>query len=303
VYFNKNESIAWRSYLSARVARIFPLYYLTFIVMLVFPVYSYVKFGSKYIGSGFLNKIFSNILMFSGLMGEKGSHTFNPPAWSISVEFFCYLFIFPLLYYITKIIISNKYYFAASIVFVMILTRLLVVCYRFHEISIYGIEWDSSNLARGVFGFSVGFFLCAIYSKIANFRLSPFIADVITISLILIYSLTSLKIIPTHLLLYTVPPLVLVTAFDRGLIAGVLKTKGLQWLGERSYSIYLWHMPMMGMLCFFLKIFQIEGKYTGGINCIFLIMLTLIISEISYRYFETPCRYIIRKSTSNNNPR
>jgi peptidoglycan/LPS O-acetylase OafA/YrhL len=232
--------------------------------------------------------------MVSGLLGDKGSYTFNSPAWSISVEFFCYLLIFPVLYYIAKIISLKKYYLIASIIFAIIFTRLLVICYRFHDISICSIEWDSSNLARGVFGFSTGFFLCAIYSKIANFKLRPFIADVIIITIILTYCLSSLKMIPTHLLLYTVPPLVLITAFDRGLIAGVLKTKGLQWLGERSYSIYLWHMIVMGLFSFCLKISGID-KYLGGlINCFILNLSTLLVSELSYRYFETPCRDFIR---------
>ena len=58
VYFNKNVAINWRSYLSARVARIFPIYYLTSFFMLTVLSYSYFKYGCKYIGSGFINNFF-----------------------------------------------------------------------------------------------------------------------------------------------------------------------------------------------------------------------------------------------------
>jgi len=53
------------------------------------------------------------------------------------------------------------------------------------------------------------------------------------------------------------------------------------WLGDRSYSLYLWHWPVL-TLGFSL------GFYGNGIYEASLLMLTIIISMFSYSYVETP---------------
>ncbi len=55
-----------------------------------------------------------------------------------------------------------------------------------------------------------------------------------------------------------------------------------RWIGDRSYGIYLWHYPVIVLLG--------GGEKSSWWVHIVEILLTLVISDLSYRYAETPIR-------------
>jgi peptidoglycan/LPS O-acetylase OafA/YrhL len=55
----------------------------------------------------------------------------------------------------------------------------------------------------------------------------------------------------------------------------------LQWIGGRSYSIYLWHWPIVVFLAYFQKSGSNYWVFVG-------VMITLLLGEISYRFVECP---------------
>ncbi len=57
-----------------------------------------------------------------------------------------------------------------------------------------------------------------------------------------------------------------------------------EWAGDRSYSIYLWHWPIILLLPMFL------GHELGTVSKLGALALTLVLSEISYRFVENPVR-------------
>jgi peptidoglycan/LPS O-acetylase OafA/YrhL len=68
-------------------------------------------------------------------------------------------------------------------------------------------------------------------------------------------------------------------------LAKWLSVKPLQWMGMRSYGIYLWHYPII--------ILTTPIVNTDGLNLwriTLQIFFTLILSEISYRFIEVPIR-------------
>lgn len=68
-------------------------------------------------------------------------------------------------------------------------------------------------------------------------------------------------------------------------LAKWLSVKPLQWMGVRSYGIYLWHYPII--------ILTTPIVNTDGLNLwriILQIFFTLILSELSYRFVEVPIR-------------
>jgi uncharacterized membrane protein YgcG len=65
----------------------------------------------------------------------------------------------------------------------------------------------------------------------------------------------------------------------------VLGVAPLQWLGRRSYSIYLWHWPI-----FMVTRPGIDVPLTGTPLFVLRITLTMIAAELSYRYIEQPIR-------------
>lgn len=57
----------------------------------------------------------------------------------------------------------------------------------------------------------------------------------------------------------------------------------LKWIGDRSYSIYLWHYPIILLIS--------KGiKASWGITLI-EIVLSVVLAELSYRFIETPIRH------------
>lgn len=73
-----------------------------------------------------------------------------------------------------------------------------------------------------------------------------------------------------------------------GMLARFLELKPVQWMGLRSYSLYLWQVPLIGVV----GLFAVPQPYAAG--AIFL--SSLIAAEISYRLFERP--FMRRRSTS-----
>jgi peptidoglycan/LPS O-acetylase OafA/YrhL len=83
-----------------------------------------------------------------------------------------------------------------------------------------------------------------------------------------------------------------------GLVLTVLGSKAmsraaswpaLAWLGEISYSTYLWHMPVQIVLIIFsAKVAQIPFSSPWALALYFA--LVFVVSTLSYRYFEVPAR-------------
>ncbi|MBI4670458.1 MAG: acetyltransferase [Chloroflexi bacterium] len=69
------------------------------------------------------------------------------------------------------------------------------------------------------------------------------------------------------------------------LLAPLLSIGILQWIGLRSYGLYLWHWPL-----FMVTRPQLDTPLEGAPLLVFRFALTFLIAEISYRVVETPIR-------------
>jgi peptidoglycan/LPS O-acetylase OafA/YrhL len=297
VYVSKSDYLKWGEYLMARCARILPLYYLTTLLAIPLIYYSYLNHGFKYIGNhSYTLDFISNIFLFQSLVG---SPSFNGPAWSISVEFFCYLTIFPALVFInnTKL---KKYNIIFQIVLAIITTHLLVICYNWVNVPIFKYKCNFSYLARGILGFILGFLICNIYRKSSSCMHNNRINKIILffafgIIITTIYYKLSIKYI-----IYSIPLVVYFSAFDRGVSFYILKSSPIQWMGKRSYSLYLIHALVLTCFPSFIKkiLHHLSINYTPSSLICFFIFATIvfIISELSYRYYEVPFRGLIRNT-------
>ena len=57
----------------------------------------------------------------------------------------------------------------------------------------------------------------------------------------------------------------------------------LKWIGDRSYSIYLWHYPIILLIS--------KGIKASWWITLIEIVLSVVLAELSYRFIETPIRY------------
>lgn len=71
------------------------------------------------------------------------------------------------------------------------------------------------------------------------------------------------------------------TLGERNAIVGALSSRPMVWIGDRSYSIYLWHWPVL-----------IVGGALGVVNSMQglagLVLLTIVLAALSYRFVEYP---------------
>ncbi len=301
VYVAPNNHINWRSFYSARAARILPLYYLTLLVSLPLPIYSIIKHGLLFVGEDYPIKLLTNFLMISGIINGWG-WTIVQPAWSISVEVFCYLVAFPLLCMLNRCVKTKSLRMLAAIAIVGLCCHLVVTFYTHRSDYVFGSRhWDSTWLGRGIFGFTAGFFICCLYQSFKQTKPVVFLVDGAILVALAFFIGTRLGIIPEAYVVYSFPFIVFLTSFDAGLFAGLLKMGFFQWLGERSYSVYLWQYPgctcylyLTNVLCLHQPMYTTHSGRAGLIYFVLAIGFVLGISEISYSYFETTFRKWIR---------
>ncbi|WP_196426567.1 acyltransferase family protein [Lysinibacillus cavernae] len=68
-------------------------------------------------------------------------------------------------------------------------------------------------------------------------------------------------------------------------ITRILGCRLLQWLGVRSYGIYIWHYPVLVLF------FPLSGGENSIPHILIQIGITLLVASISWRFIEQPIRY------------
>jgi len=71
----------------------------------------------------------------------------------------------------------------------------------------------------------------------------------------------------------------------------LLKWNAFQWMGARSYSLYLWHWPL-------LVLYEVKYPNASALSRGTLLVIALWLSALSYRFFENPIRRNRRLSDS-----
>ncbi len=73
-------------------------------------------------------------------------------------------------------------------------------------------------------------------------------------------------------------------ANQRTIVGRALSVRPMQWLGARSYSMYLWHWPLLIIPA------QYATKELGAVQNTGWVLLTVVASAITYRLVENPVR-------------
>lgn len=79
--------------------------------------------------------------------------------------------------------------------------------------------------------------------------------------------------------------IIAIAVHPSSLFAKFLSMKPLLIIGKRSYSLYLWHYPII----VFVNSYYVQGQIPVYVYII-EILLTALMAEISYRFIETPIR-------------
>lgn len=290
---NLGSFSAVNKYITARVARIFPLHLACLIAvygMSIVALYAGADMGTDYN----LKDFFFQALLIHKWPGFN-VHPWIITSWSVSLEWLAYLLFFPLFLWSAKFIPPQ-----------IKIKQLLIGAYLFMAINYatyyFHYEYDFSRLSHwGAFfrclgGFVSGCFLSYVYKRkavVLSKVWDDILFGIILLSCILHVVINQYCLIFAYL---AIPVWVLHLAYERdSYTVKLLQSKLFIFLGIISYSLYLIH-PIIGKV-----VYGMHTKlpnFPGWTYIISIYVILIAISFAAYKLLEIPARDAIRKATS-----
>jgi len=295
---------AFEGFMIRRFGRIYPLH----LVMIAgFVALELIKLGAAaFLGMGMEGEPFSgprspdslltNLLLLQSF-NLHGMTTWNGPAWSIGVEFYAYIV------------------FAGAVLFAGMRTALFAALAVVGLAGLVAFSPDyiftthDYGFLRCLYGFFVG---CLVYQAVMRRGAGRFAGTALetAVVVLLIAFMVLAGKTPVSLAAPVVFAVVVyVFAFEKGLFSRLLETAPAQALGLWSYSIYMVHMLIFsaekmvfaliakkGLLGFAIvttptaKLWTFNNAALDGALIASQIVLTLIVSKLTYDWIEDPWR-------------
>lgn len=275
LYLDRSFDEAWRGYVTARAGRVFPLYLL--LVVLALPA-TYLYPAWRYEISG-LWELAQHLLFF------KASNEM----WAIPVEVQFYLV------FIAFWGISERWPFLRS-------GGGLAAALAMMWLPLFGatvlLKPEFNTLGHAMIFFLIGIVLAIYDTKIAS-RFPAVLGGwgaIILAAILLVACTPELRkatgtYVPLWIdpvILFSVTLIFLMVRHGRTL-ATLLNTHIMQFLGRISYGVYLIHSIVLYAVSSQL------GGHSPLLGLFVVTATTLIVSALSFRYFETPMARLIRK--------
>ncbi|MFB0847281.1 acyltransferase family protein [Paenibacillus oleatilyticus] len=294
--FNELTRESYFKFFKSRFARVYPLHFLTFILSYI-PIY-YFKLDYS------IKDTIANVFLFQTYIPNyKDVFSFNGVSWSISTEFFFYI-TFPFVMFVVSKL--KKKVLSSAIIAVVLFAICAVIGYSLNDkMGAYQVGWWAVYVFppfRFVDFFS-GMVLGLLYLKITDHvRRNPIPFTILEVgSLLLFYVILQhhyMEISAFFFSLYYLPFLCLIVfvfSFQAGLISKILSLRIFVHLGEISYSTYMIHQLVILYTVIFLSngIYNRTSYLQHNLAQLFVVLIIIALSDISYRYFENPMRKLI----------
>jgi peptidoglycan/LPS O-acetylase OafA/YrhL len=271
-----------------RARRILPA--LLVVIVVTSILVPYVSENPKFIGdfgTSILSTIFfgSNIYFWqtSGYFGDASELSPMLHTWSLAVEEQYYIF-FPLL--IMLLFPSGKKIIVNTIIFIGIFSLLISEWGAINSpiANFYLLPSRAWELMSGALASM--FYLNCTLIKIRT-RFATYLSTSGILFILFSYFLfTPSTLHPTSLTILPVLGTVLVLLFSgqENIVGKVLSTKFLSMIGLMSYSLYLWHQPVLALMK---KSYSIHLE---PIQILIAITLIFLLSYLTWKYVENPFR-------------
>ncbi|MGY4602848.1 peptidoglycan/LPS O-acetylase OafA/YrhL [Bradyrhizobium sp. USDA 4474] len=294
-YVYRREHFQFSSYIIARIARIYPLYFVTLIIAGAGYILPIAINPENYPVSAASTDFLLQLSMLNSLPVIGSGVFWNPPAWSISVEWLCYLVLFPLLLHAkaprspnARLICLVVLGAASYVIFVQYFDEHLTV----PELYVAKSQWSYwVNPIRGILEFTSGwlaFFcfntqddLCVFSGRHSTYIWLTFVA-------ILVFQFFG--IVSSQALIFLFPFVILAATNPASLTSRVLASTGLHFIGVISYSIYMTHVIVLMAFGF---VFGLPDTWPMQLYAV-TIVAAFAVSVCSFFALERPARNIIR---------
>jgi peptidoglycan/LPS O-acetylase OafA/YrhL len=286
----RQGSVSAVRYVGARIARLWPLATLTLIVCAVLTWIHHVTYGSFlfYEQNDIVAFVLNLGFMQAGFFSNVGL-SFNGPSWTIAVEFWIYLLLFVVLRRFRRpTVVVVPVALAATALLVNQSQPLLSLWYR------------------GLAGFFVGVSLSVVRSCILARlarprRLARFLISLGTAAFVLV------------LLQMYMPNIDVVTGFSDDsrlylwhmaavfmpVVLGLSLLKNpdnrwsrrvMTWLGNMSYGVYMWHVPVQMALILFVRRLNLEDQIFNASFLMTFVLIVVLVATIGFHTVEVPSR-------------
>jgi peptidoglycan/LPS O-acetylase OafA/YrhL len=281
----RRGSVSLRRFYIRRVFRLFPALFVFLVVVLIWTqafappdgvamVHGTVIGGLSYVENWHIIAV-----------GQVGSVVFprDPAAqiWSLSVEEQFYL-VWPL------ILITAWAWKGKRAALIVALCGLFVAMG-----DTFGLAWFGTTFGRVYYGTdtrAVQLLAGCSVALLAQCGLVPRLPRLVSVVALVAILLIGVFPLP---LIYQQSAIALLSGL---LIAGLsqhqfwlLATRPARWLGQRSYSVYLWH-PFIGVILFY------QFHVGDGLGMLVMVLLlSLVIADVSFRWIESPLRNFGRR--------
>lgn len=284
-----------------RIFRIWPAFIISLITYIFFMPLFTTNYGAlngnwiekQFSSSWDIDTLLSYITLSFNITGPSG--LFNNAYWSLPVEFQYYL-MFPALIYSVRLFGISGPFFVA------------VICYCIQKFEL--VNFHSNQVFFLAYTFCFGVIAGFLHEK-SRFRISKNLAFLILTTSMLICSLSQLGIITFGNIpilsnpygsagIFAIASAVAVLFISSELSKQSVWIRPLYWLGEVSYSLYLYHNLVLGALVIlFLQMSMPKLINNPWLILALTMIITSFIASFSYQWIEKRGsklgKYIVRK--------
>lgn len=279
VYGTQRRAPTGRTFFVNRFARLYPLHFITLLVVAAIQILAMQLFGRSIIYQANDLYNFGLNLFFASEWGFSHGRSFNGPIWSVSIE----VLIYAVFYLYIRRFPVNPLSIAG-----MLLLGLIAVALTGGQnlIALCAVYFFAGALAYGLF---------ALLPRTGAVTMGITLALLLGIGGIMLIGVLGLSL-PMTLWLPPLFMLALMLIAQIEACGGAGPFRRLQWLGDMTYSSYLWHTPIQMVLMMLAGLGIIAPPlFLEGWFLLVFLGLVLLVSAGSFRWIERPAQRLLRR--------